>query len=57
MAGCGGGAYCLRSCPAVPKIDEPGLVDKQREMGSVEEDGVISVGRVMTRLKPENPVA
>lgn len=29
-------------------------------MGSVEEDGVSSVGRsgrVMTRLKPENPVA
>lgn len=44
MAGCGGGAYCLRSCPAVPKIDEPWLVERPSEIGSIEEDGAKSVG-------------
>lgn len=45
MTGCGGGAYCPRSCPAAPKIEEPWLVERPSEIGSIEEDGAKSVGR------------
>lgn len=53
-AGCGGGAYCRRSCPPVPKIDDPWLVERPREIGSMEEDGARSVGpsgRPMARIR------
>ena len=57
MAGCGDGAYCRRSCPAVPKIDDPWLVERQREMGSVEEGRERSVGgsgRPIARIRSVN---
>lgn len=44
MAGCGGAVYCRRSCPAFPNIDDPGLVERQREIDSVEEGRARSVG-------------
>lgn len=37
MAGWGGDAYCRRSCPAVPKMEEAVAVERQRETGSTEE--------------------
>lgn len=57
MAGWGGGAYCLRSCPAVPKIEDPWLVDRPSEIGSIEEDGAKSAGCsgwAMARIKSVN---
>lgn len=57
MAGCGGGAYCLRSCPAFPNIEDPWLVERPREIGSIEEDGARSAGwsgRPMARIRSVN---
>lgn len=42
IAGCGAGAYCLRSWPAGLKIDELWLIARPRDIGSVDEGGAIS---------------
>lgn len=57
MAGCGGGAYWRRSCPPVPKIEDPLLEERQREMGSEDEGPESSEGRSgrdMARIRSVN---
>lgn len=45
MADIAGCEYCLGSCPPLPNIDEPGLVERHKAIGSVDEEEPTSVGR------------